>query len=162
MLKPTTGELLAGIAEGLRAAVLPELADGHGRRQLKSALHALARLQRSWDLHAGKVVEDNEDIHRTLSSVVEALRVVGRSSASCVGSIEDRLASLRLAQPSWSAQASMNAELQSMLITVDDWMHSAAQENDAVCLAQRRVLARLFSRMVDRELAASGMAVEGA
>jgi len=162
VLKPTPGELLAGVTEGLRTAVLPELADGHGRRQLKAALHALARLQRAWETQHAQVVADSDDMHRTLRAVIDAVGAADPARGSFVAAIDEQLAGLQAAQAAVSAaaQESVNAQMQALLITLDDWLHAPAQEPSAVCRSQRAVLAALFSRMVDRELAGSGVAVD--
>lgn len=160
MIKPTPGELLAGISAGLRAAVLPELADGHGRRQLKAALHALARLERAADAQPAQLHDDNEDMAGTLRSVIDALHATDPSGAPSIATFSDNLACLRSADNSCAAQRSLHAALQALLITVDDWLHEPARADCTVCRSQRDVLARLFSRMVDRELAASAMAGE--
>ncbi|GAA3522679.1 hypothetical protein GCM10022222_00630 [Amycolatopsis ultiminotia] len=73
MLRPTTGELLRAVHIQLAGQVLPALADGAPRRQLKSALHLLRRLERSWDLQATYLEADNLDLAETLDRALRAL-----------------------------------------------------------------------------------------
>lgn len=66
MFRPTAGELIAGIADSLRETVLPSVSGGAAQRQLKAALHALGRLQRSWDRLPRYLADDNADLQQTL------------------------------------------------------------------------------------------------
>lgn len=69
MLRPSIGDLLGGLSASLQSEVLPALADGPPRSQLKAALHLIARLQRSWDLTPGYITADNADIAQVLGSL---------------------------------------------------------------------------------------------
>src|ERR1700733_16107204 len=73
MLRPTTGELLAGLSASLRQSVLTALPPGDAQRQVKAALHALDRLQRTWDLALPHLRTDNADMRETLQGILEAL-----------------------------------------------------------------------------------------
>lgn len=71
MLRPSTGELLAGLRASLAKGVLPVLPEGDARSQLKAALHLLGRLEKSWDLSHAHLAEDNADIERVLGSLAD-------------------------------------------------------------------------------------------
>jgi hypothetical protein len=73
VLRPTTGELLRAVHVQLTDQVLPALGDGAPRRQLKSALHLLRRLERSWDRQAPYLEADNLDLAETLGMTLQAL-----------------------------------------------------------------------------------------
>lgn len=66
MQRPNTGELLRGLRKSLAEQVLPALPKGVPHQQLKAALHLLGRLERSWDLAASHLAEDNADITAVL------------------------------------------------------------------------------------------------
>lgn len=69
MLRPTPGEVLEGVRRELAAQVLPELPAGAAARQLRAALHALGRLQRSWDLLPAALEADNADLRAGLAEL---------------------------------------------------------------------------------------------
>lgn len=69
MQRPSTGELLAGLAHALETEVLAALPDGAARRQLKAAVHLIARLERTWDLAPAHLAADNADIEGTLAAL---------------------------------------------------------------------------------------------
>lgn len=69
MLRPTPGELLAGVTRELREQVLPHVPDGAPARQLRAALHVLDRLERSWDLLPTYLEADNADLRHALTVV---------------------------------------------------------------------------------------------
>ena len=73
MLRPTPGELLAGVRSELREQVLPHVPDGAPARQLRAALHVLGRLERSWDLLPTYLEADNADLRHALTSVADHL-----------------------------------------------------------------------------------------
>lgn len=85
MLRPTPGELLEGIRRELTDQVLPEVPPGAATRQLRAALHALARIERSWDLLPACLEADNEDLRATLPLVAE---LAGRSWAERPGATD--------------------------------------------------------------------------
>ena len=58
MLKPTLGELVGNISRSLREDVLGEVPRGAAQRQLKAALHALDRVERSWGQLGQMLIED--------------------------------------------------------------------------------------------------------
>jgi hypothetical protein len=66
MLRPSTGELLAGLRASLTAGVLPSIPKGEAFRQLKAALHLLGRLEKCWDLAHSQIAQDNADIEQVL------------------------------------------------------------------------------------------------
>lgn len=73
MLRPTPGELLAGVRRELHEQVLPHVAEGAPTRQLRAALHVLGRLERSWDLMPSYLEVDNADLRHTLIDVAGRL-----------------------------------------------------------------------------------------
>ena len=62
MLDPNIGLLIHGLREELKNSVLPELGSGSALRQLKAGIHLLGRLEKTWDLSARYLLEDNNDI----------------------------------------------------------------------------------------------------
>jgi hypothetical protein len=161
VFKPTVGELLAGISAGLRQSVLPALEPGDAQRQLKAALHGLGRLQRSWDLLPAYLSGDNDDMCRTLLSIRDALQPSGLALPPAIALLDEKLAHIPSEQDadvpgiherSLALQATMNVELQTMLIEFDAWLRAPQQTDLIVCVEQRSALDRLYGRMVDREL----------
>ncbi len=70
MMLPSTGELLRGLRTSLAETVLPALPGGAASRQLRAALHLIGRLERSWDLAAPHIAQDNADIERFLRTAL--------------------------------------------------------------------------------------------
>jgi hypothetical protein len=66
VLRPSTGELLAGLRASLSTGVLPSLPRGDAHSQMKAALHLLGRLEKCWDLAHSHITEDNADMERVL------------------------------------------------------------------------------------------------
>lgn len=85
MLRPTPGELLHGIRQELTDQVLPEVPAGAASRQLRAALHALGRLERSWDLLPACLEADNADLRVALP---ELARLAGRNWAERPGACD--------------------------------------------------------------------------
>jgi hypothetical protein len=77
MLRPSTGELLAGLRASLISGVLPSLPKGPAHSQLKAALHLLGRLEKSWDLAHNHIAQDNADIEQVLGPLAEVLPPAG-------------------------------------------------------------------------------------
>ena len=73
MLRPTPGELLAGVRRELTEQVLPYVPGGAPTRQLRAALHLLGRLERSWDLLPSYLQADNADLRDTLGELASRL-----------------------------------------------------------------------------------------
>jgi hypothetical protein len=73
MLRPTPGELLAGVRRELYEQVLPHVPDGTPARQLRAALHVLGRLERSWDLLPTYLEADNADLRHALTDLAGRL-----------------------------------------------------------------------------------------
>lgn len=71
MLRPSTGELLAGLCASLTAGVLPSIPKGAAHSQLKAALHLLGRLEQSWDLAHSHIAQDNADMARVLGALAD-------------------------------------------------------------------------------------------
>ncbi len=72
MLRPSTGELLAGLRASLTEGVLPAVPKGAAHSQIKAALHLLGRLEKSWDLAPTHIGEDNADMERVLGPLADA------------------------------------------------------------------------------------------
>jgi hypothetical protein len=75
MLRPTPGELLAGVRRELREQVLPHVPAGEPARQLRAALHVLGRLERSWDLLPSYLTADNDDLRSAITQLAGHLDV---------------------------------------------------------------------------------------
>jgi hypothetical protein len=71
VLRPSTGELLAGLRVSLTHGVLPSIPKGHAHSQLKAALHLLSRLEKSWDLAHTHATEDNADMEAVLGPLAD-------------------------------------------------------------------------------------------
>jgi hypothetical protein len=69
MLRPSTGELLAGLRASLTEGVLPSIPKGAAHSQLKAALHLLGRLEKSWDLTHSHIAKDNADMEQVLGQL---------------------------------------------------------------------------------------------
>jgi hypothetical protein len=69
VLRPSPGELLAGLRVSLTSGVLPSLPKGEAHSQMKAALHLLGRLATSWDLAHNHIAEDNGDIETVLGAL---------------------------------------------------------------------------------------------
>ncbi|HEY1968052.1 MAG TPA: hypothetical protein VGH89_08905 [Pseudonocardia sp.] len=78
MLRPTPGELLAGVHHRLREQVLPHVPSGEPTRALRAALHLLERLERSWDLMPAYLTADNADLRRSLAELADRTGVPPR------------------------------------------------------------------------------------
>jgi hypothetical protein len=72
LLRPSTGELLAGLRASLATGVLPSIPKGEAHSQLKAALHLLGRLAKSWDMAHSHVAQDNADIEWVLGQLADA------------------------------------------------------------------------------------------
>jgi hypothetical protein len=73
VLRPSTGDLLAGLRSSLTNSVLPILPKGEAHSQMKAALHLLRRLEQSWDLAHTHIAEDNADIERVIGPLAVVL-----------------------------------------------------------------------------------------
>jgi hypothetical protein len=71
VLRPSTGELLAGLRASLTDGVLPALPKGAAQGQLKAALHLLGRLANSWDLAHSHIAQDNADMEQVLGPLAD-------------------------------------------------------------------------------------------
>lgn len=72
MLRPSTGELLAGLRASLTEGVLPAIPKGAAHSQLKAAIHLLGRLEKSWDLAHSHITQDNADMEQVLGPLADA------------------------------------------------------------------------------------------
>jgi len=168
MLRPTIGELLRGVREGLRESVLPALPSGHAQRQLKAALHTLARIERSWDRLPAYLAQDNADLSQTIRSVVESAAAGATGQAGTLASIGERLAALPgtaaavpgIGDPALAQAAADNDTLQQLLSGLESALRSGDPSETAAWAPLTEVLERLYERMVERELAAWAAAPE--
>ena len=166
MHKPTVGVVLAGIADGLRLSVLPAVAGGAAQRQLKAALHALGRLQQSWDRWPAYLAADNEDLRATLAAVLASLTAAGAplpaASKTELQALRVRLDTLTPAtctqacvpgvnDPALAAACALNEALQGVLTALDAWLRAPAQAALPARAAQAQVLDGLYHRMIERE-----------
>ncbi|MEZ0603105.1 hypothetical protein ACAX43_13265 [Paraburkholderia sp. IW21] len=163
MFKPTVGELLAGMADGLRQSVLPAVTGGAAQRQLKATLHALGRLQRSWDRWPAYLAEDNADVRRTLESVLPDLQAAAPGSVASLQAIARRLEAPApdpgvqvpgVNDPGLAAACVLNEALHANLAALEEWLRPPGQN----ALAERehalQMLRELYGRMAERELQA--------
>ncbi len=165
MFKPTAGELLEGVADGLRQSVLPNLPAGDAHRQLRAALHVLERLRRSWDLLPSYLESDSTDMRQILRQVLAALAPTPDDLPAALHGVARRLGTLRaegessvrgVNAPELAAQCSIHAQLQALVAEVDAWMRAPGQREQAASIEQARALDGLYVRMSDRHLRASG------
>jgi hypothetical protein len=164
VLKPTPGQLLGGIADSLRRSVLPALPPGNAQRQLKAALHALGRLERSWDRWPTYLAGDNADLRGTLLAALDALPA---PAGSVPAALAERLRQVQTAtgaaiagigDPALAQAAALNLELQELVAELDTWLRAPERAADRIGTDQLQVLEDLYRRMVSRELLAWGTA----
>jgi hypothetical protein len=160
VIKPAIGELLSGVATGLRERVLPDIPAGTTRRQIQAAIGIIARVALVWDKIGPYLYADNEDIVETLGRMLPVLERVStqegiaRIGAVCTKLHETLEHSASPAQPYPSAEVlgARNLELQEVLAELQEALH----ENFAVESADRdeleSILHALFRRMLTREL----------
>jgi hypothetical protein len=166
MFRPTPGELIGGISRSLRETVLPELPPGAGVRQLRAALHALNRVQRTWDLLPGGLADDNADIEATIAAIIASLASesaeVNAAFAAADRFSEDSgvetLAASGVNAPTLAGLMAINRQLQSRLIGLDAWLRGAEEKQPNTYGPLCRKIDALYGRMVDRELATWGSA----
>jgi hypothetical protein len=160
VIRPAPGELLRGIREALRESVLPALPAGAAQRQLKAALHALARLERSWDRYSTCLREDNADMRASGRAILQAAQ-------NCGGAFDDLRAVFEAGLPAPLAEfagigdpelrqaAADNLQLQQALVALDERIRSLAPGAD--CPQPQALLAALYRRMALRERKASAV-----
>lgn len=162
MFKPTAGELLEGVIDGLRQSVMPALPPGTAQRQLRAALHVLGRLQRSWDLLPDYLEADTEDVRATLHAVLAAQAFPRDDGRPTVAS---RLEALRADEsavirgvnaPALAAQCSTHEQLQALLAETDSWLRAPERNSELACIEQASMLDKLYARMAERQLRAWG------
>lgn len=137
MQRPSTGELLRGLGRSLSETVLPALPKGVAHQQMKAALHLIGRLERSWDLAAMHLAEDNADIEAVVRTLLPE---------SGPASLEALLAEIEVVtpvgynDPALKAAAVRNLALQNLLLDLP------------ACPA----ITALYGRMVARDAAYVG------
>lgn len=152
MLNPTDGQLVGGISRSLRSDVLPGLPEGSMRRQLKAALHALDRVEKSWDQYTQALIDDNQDIYLVLSNLIASLLSQEMFIPDDILEIFQK-ASKRRKNPAESDDILVslrenNAFLQEALVRVDPWLRGLNPAQPAALSA----LIQLYRRMVAREI----------
>lgn len=160
MIKPTIGELLSGVATGLRERVLPEIPAGTTRRQIQAAIGIIARVALVWDKTAPYLCADNEDIEETLGRMLPVLeRVAAKEGNARIGAVSTKLRatfedSTQPAQPFPSAEVlgARNLELQKTLAEIQEAMHENFADESADRKELKATLYALFHRMLTREL----------
>jgi hypothetical protein len=147
MHAPDHSELLLGVADVLREAVLVELDDGAARRQLKAALHIIERVGRSVHRTPGYLVADIDDMLRTLRAVVPTGAPLGPQ-------VDDAAAARQAIETQgWSTPfedlVRLHDRLQGLVVALAG---ATPEHPDA-----DRELAGLYRRMLDRESDALGL-----
>ncbi len=160
MIKPTIGELLGGVATGLRERVLPEIPPGTTRRQVQAAIGIIARVALVWDKTAPYLYADNEDIAETLGRMLPVLeRVASKEDNARMGAACTKLrATLEHSKqpiepcPSAEMLGTRNLELQEMLAEIQEAMHENFVDESVDRKELKATLYALFHRMLTREL----------
>jgi hypothetical protein len=162
MFRPTTGELLEGIAHGLRESVLPHVPPGAEERQLRAALHTLRRLRLSWDLLPEYLETDCADMRTTIHAVLTRVASQPGASSRDLDSLARRLAALEVDpttpvrgvnSPKLRAQCSTHAQLQQLLLELE---RSVRRSSAPSSVEAARALDELYDRMNRRQLHAWG------
>lgn len=154
MLRPTPGELLAGVRRELREQVLPHVPDGAPARQLRAALHVLGRLERSWDLLPGYLEADNADLRHVLGEVTG--RVVSPDPVQRPGDLDIP----GVHDPTLRSLMAENARLQAELDQAQqDWRAGRAGGTEVDEVVGTRLHA-LHARMAERAARAAAVADE--
>jgi cell division septum initiation protein DivIVA len=78
-MRPTSVELLEGIAQALEDQVLPLMQDKWGASTLRSAMQLLRHLALRVPFEARILAADNEDVRRVLTLVHDQLTQIGES-----------------------------------------------------------------------------------
>jgi hypothetical protein len=150
VLRPTPGELLAGLRRELREQVLPHVPGGEPTRQLRAALHLLGRLERSWDLMPSYLVADNADLR---SSLAELSSRTGMSAAEDAPAATPDVPGVH--DPTLRGLIAANAHLQDELDRLQQHWRADPDGDPEV----ERLLLALHTRMAER--AAEAAAAEG-
>lgn len=166
MFRLTPGELLGGISRSLRETVLPELPAGAEARQLRAALQALERVQRTWDLLPGGLMDDNVDIESTIAAILASLgsesaevnAALAAADQSFEGDAAQSPATWGVHAPTLSDLMLINLRLQGRLVALDAWLRTADEKQPNQYGLMCRMIDALYGRMVDRELATWGSA----
>ncbi|MFA7554239.1 MAG: hypothetical protein WCY88_08315 [Spongiibacteraceae bacterium] len=162
MQLPNPGSLIGTLRANLKQSILPELKESGAQRQLKAALHLLGRLEKSWDLYAPQIIEDNLDIEQSLFTVLEQLKSEG--VGDLFTAVSEGLSQLAqrevmpingLNSPALILAAQHNMQLQQLVNDTQEIVDSVE------LTAPRRVaiqtlLTELYQRMVRRDAIANG------
>lgn len=146
MLRPTPGELLAGVRRELREQVLPHVPAGEPTRQLRAALHLLGRLERSWDLMPTYLRADNADLR---TSLAELSRRTGLSWTAEAPAVPDAPG---VHDPMLRGLIAANAHLQAELDRLQQHWRAGTDADPEV----ERLLMALHTRMAERAVEAAG------
>ncbi|ABE36206.1 hypothetical protein Bxe_C0283 [Paraburkholderia xenovorans LB400] len=157
------------MADGLRQSVLPAVTGGAAQRQLKATLHALGRLQRSWDRWPAYLAEDNADVRRTLESVLPDLQAAAPASAASLAAIARQLETQApgpavqvrgVNDPALAAACVLNEALHAVLASLEEWLRTPDQGAPAAREHALQILGELYGRMAERELRAWAVQAE--
>lgn len=152
MLRPTPGELIAGVRRELRDQVLPHVPSGEPARQLRAALHLFGRLERSWDLLPGYLQADNADLRHSLTALAELTNARWSERPTASGAeipgVHD---------PTLNGLIEENTHLQAQLDHIQQEWRATGRVDPAV----DELLLGLHSRMVARAEDAAGLQPEG-
>ena len=156
-MKPNVGELLHGVAEGLRSAVLPALPPGAASRQLKAALVLLGRLERSWDRWGDYFATDLDDMRASLAVIDRVLH--DRSSEASEAGIHppDQAEALDCAIDGPSDPETVHLQLRQRVIDLERSVRTDPRLAEASRARALRLFANLHCRMLVRELHALGL-----
>lgn len=152
MLRPTPGELLAGVHRELKEQVLPTLPAGAAARQLKAALHVLAHLQHTWDLQSSYLAADNADLRATLADLRARTDIAATprpARPKPVPGVQDEALSRAIAE---------NDGLQADLDEVQQAWRLSKRTDPEV----EKLLLELHLRMAERARVAAGLPVQDA
>jgi hypothetical protein len=144
VIEPGHDALLAGVADSLERTVLPDLASGPLRRQVREAVRIIRRVALAMDRVAPALREDIADMTATLEAIVEPDK-----SGPASDVLRARLDAVRTPEGAdTNALRRRHAELQALLIDADAAAHALADPARAEALARLRAL---YRRMLARE-----------
>lgn len=151
MLRPTPGELLAGVRRELAEQVLPEVASGAAARQLRAALHVLAQLERCWDLMPSYLAADNADLRASLAELAALTGVAPAPRPVTVAPTPG------VQDPALRSLIEDNDRLQADLGDVQRAWRARGGADQPDPTAVDTLLFALHSRMAERARAATGL-----
>jgi len=155
MLLPSPGTLLKGLAGSLRDGVLPNISTVSAQKQMKAALHLLARLEKTWDLFHQHVETDNADIEAALQKIFSALASHDQRLIALKARFMENMAGDKpvagFNDPEAAAMAAANIRLREILQALEEILAHAPDENQNAVAACQMQLAGLYQRMAMRD-----------